>query len=157
MPATFVHSFLVTGRPQCHIRAHCSVMPSGNFAGSAGVPARLQRDLTLSSSATDINAEIESIINQHEMVLFMKGTSSQPRCGFSRTTLGILESIAGDRVKCVNVLDNPTLREAIKTYSRWPTIPQFYLNAEFIGGCDIVQELAYSGQLQEMIEVAFAE
>ncbi len=158
MPA-FALPSVATSRMPFRTAARCSAMPSGNFATPGG-PARLQRDLALSSSVTNINDEIERIISENELVLFMKGTSFQPRCGFSRMTLGILESIAGDRVKCVDVLDtvrNPGLREAIKSYSSWPTIPQLYLDAEFIGGCDIVQQLASSGQLQEMIEVALAQ
>ena len=99
------------------------------------------------------------MVNTYPLVLFMKGTSTQPKCGFSYQTLAILNSIAGPQLRCVDCLNeyvNPGLREGIKTYSKWPTIPQLYINGEFIGGCDIVVEMAQSGELMEMIEVALA-
>lgn len=117
-------------------------------------------DLIFRSDAVSVEEEITNIVENNTLVLFMKGTSMEPRCGFSRTTLSILQGIGGEQnVKCVNCLDsiaNPGLRDGIKTFSRWPTIPQLYINGEFIGGCDIVMELAGTGELYEKIEVALA-
>lgn len=117
------------------------------------------RDLAFRTDAMSVDEEISHMVNTYPLVLFMKGTSTQPKCGFSYQTLEILNSVAGHQLRCVDCLNgrvNPGLREGIKTYSKWPTIPQFYLNGEFIGGCDIVMELAQTGELMEMIEVALA-
>ena len=91
-------------------------------------------------------AAIESILATHSVVLFMKGTRAEPQCGFSATTAGILDTLLPDYAT-VNVLENPTLREGIKVYGQWPTIPQLYVKGEFIGGCDIIRDMFESGEL----------
>lgn len=91
-------------------------------------------------------AAIESIVTTHPVVLFMKGTRLQPQCGFSAQTAGILDTLLAD-YQTVNVLEDASLREGIKAYGQWPTIPQLYVNGELIGGCDIVSELFASGEL----------
>ncbi len=93
---------------------------------------------------------IEQILDSKPVVLFMKGTPQMPQCGFSATTAGILDTLLDDYAH-VNVLADQEIREGIKAYANWPTIPQLYINKEFVGGCDIVTELYNSGELHEML------
>lgn len=102
---------------------------------------------------TDINAVIDDEIKTNDVVLFMKGTPDFPLCGFSGQVVQIL-SYLGVSFKGVNVLDNPELREAIKSYSNWPTLPQLYVKGEFIGGCDIVREMFQQGELAAHLKAA---
>ncbi len=95
---------------------------------------------------------IESIIASDRTVLFMKGTREQPQCGFSATVVGILDRLLPSYTT-VNVLADSALREGIKTFSSWPTIPQLYVGGEFLGGCDIIQESFSSGELQRSLGV----
>ena len=90
-------------------------------------------------------------INENEICLFMKGTPDAPQCGFSMTVANILK-IMNVKFKGVNVLENQNLREGIKEYSEWPTIPQLYVKNEFIGGCDIIKEMYESGELKKVFE-----
>ena len=94
---------------------------------------------------------IENNINTNEVCLFMKGTPDAPQCGFSMATSNILK-ILEVNFKGINVLENQNLREGIKVYSDWPTIPQLYVKNEFIGGCDIVKEMYESGELTKLFE-----
>lgn len=100
-----------------------------------------------------VNQQIESLIKENAIVLFMKGTASFPQCGFSGRAVQILKACGVDSkaIKTVNVLDDPEVREAIKGYSNWPTIPQLYLAGEFIGGSDIMMEMYENGELQKLI------
>ncbi|MDO8510969.1 MAG: Grx4 family monothiol glutaredoxin [Nanoarchaeota archaeon] len=93
---------------------------------------------------------IEEKINSAKVFLFMKGTPEDPQCGFSAQVVSILEDL-GIEFGSFDVLSDENIRQAIKEYANWPTIPQLYINGKFIGGCDIVRELAASGELQEMI------
>ena len=97
-------------------------------------------------------SRIETIIASNDVVLFMKGTPQQPQCGFSATVTGILNGIVGDYAT-VNVLEDPEIREGIKAFSEWPTIPQLYVNREFVGGCDVVQQMYASGDLHSTLGV----
>ena len=97
---------------------------------------------------------IESIkdeIKNNDVVLFMKGSPMFPQCGFSAAVTGILTSM-DVKFKGIDVLQNMELREGIKQFSNWPTIPQLYINGEFVGGCDIIREMADSGELQELLD-----
>ena len=105
---------------------------------------------------SEVTDRIESAIKQNKIVLFMKGTRNFPQCGFSAATVQIFESL-GAPFGTVDVLADQELREAIKRYSNWPTIPQVYINGKFVGGCDIVRELYESGELQEMVKSALGE
>lgn len=96
-------------------------------------------------------ADIENTIKNNKVVLFMKGTKEMPQCGFSSTVVQIL-SRCGVDFKDVNVLADNTLREGIKQFSNWPTIPQLYIQGEFIGGCDIAREMYQSGELQALLK-----
>jgi monothiol glutaredoxin len=99
-----------------------------------------------------IRERIDVLIASNRAVLFMKGTREQPQCGFSATTVGILDSLLADYVT-VNVLEDPAIRDGIKAYSDWPTIPQLYIDKEFTGGCDVVKQLFNTGALHEALGV----
>ena len=98
-----------------------------------------------------INDLIKNEIENNEVCLFMKGTPDAPQCGFSLATSNILK-ILEVNFKGINVLENQNLREGIKVFSDWPTIPQLYVKNEFIGGCDIVKEMYESGELAKLFE-----
>ena len=97
-----------------------------------------------------IHDQIQSEINSHDVVLFMKGTPVFPQCGFSAATVGVLSHM-GVQFKGINVLDDDEICQGIKDFSDWPTIPQLYVKGEFIGGCDIVREMYETGELLEML------
>lgn len=99
----------------------------------------------------NINEIISKQIEDNDVVLYMKGTSDFPQCGFSAMVVGVLKNM-GVNFLDVNVLDGNELRQAIKNFSNWPTIPQLYISGEFIGGCDIVREMYESGELFEKIK-----
>ncbi len=94
---------------------------------------------------------IQNHIDENEVCLFMKGTPDAPQCGFSMAVSNILK-IMNIKFKGVNVLESQSLREGIKIYSDWPTIPQLYVKKEFIGGCDIIKEMYESGELKKMLD-----
>lgn len=98
----------------------------------------------------NVEDKIREIIQQHPVVLFMKGTAQQASCGFSGVVSQILQRLQVP-FHDINVLEDPEIREGIKTYSSWPTIPQLYIHGEFVGGCDIVRELYKTGELQTML------
>jgi len=99
----------------------------------------------------DIKNEIKNLIDTNNVCLFMKGVPDAPQCGFSMTVSNILKHLKVN-FKGVNVLDDQNLRQGIKEYSDWPTIPQLYIKGEFIGGCDIVKEMFESGELKSLLE-----
>ena len=99
----------------------------------------------------DIKAEIKSLIDKNNICLFMKGTPETPQCGFSMAVSNILKHL-NVKFEGVNVLENEKIRQGIKDYSDWPTIPQLYVKGEFIGGCDIVKEMFEKGELKELLQ-----
>ena len=99
----------------------------------------------------NVSEQIKKDITENDVVLYMKGTPVQPMCGFSATTVQILSHM-GVKFKGVNVLEDAALRQGIKEFANWPTIPQLYVKGEFVGGCDIVREMYASGELQEMLK-----
>jgi len=90
--------------------------------------------------------KIQNIIDENDVLLFMKGTPVMPQCGFSAAVVGVLSHM-GIEYNSVNVLEDPEIREGIKEFSDWPTIPQLYVKKEFVGGCDIIREMHESGEL----------
>jgi monothiol glutaredoxin len=100
---------------------------------------------------SDVTTRIEAEITGNPVVLYMKGTPVFPQCGFSARVVQILSHV-GVPFKGVNVLEDPEIREGIKAYTNWPTIPQLYVSGEFVGGCDIVMEMFQSGELQTMLK-----
>jgi len=107
----------------------------------------MTREATIPPST---RTRIESAINTSRVVLFMKGTREQPQCGFSAATVGILDNLV-EEYETINVLADPEIREGIKAYSDWPTVPQLYIDREFVGGCDIVREMYNAGELHECL------
>ena len=99
----------------------------------------------------ELNLEIKNIISNNQVCLFMKGIPEAPQCGFSMTVSNILKLLKID-FKAINVLENEEIRNGIKLYSDWPTIPQLYIKGEFIGGCDIVKEMFEKGDLKKLLE-----
>ena len=98
-----------------------------------------------------IKEEIKKIINDNEVCLFMKGTPDAPQCGFSMAVSNVLKHLKVD-FNGINVLEDEKIREGIKAFSDWPTIPQLYVKGEFIGGCDIVKEMFEKGELKSLFE-----
>ena len=99
---------------------------------------------------------IREQVTGHPVVLYMKGSPQFPMCGFSATASQLLKMAGADQVYTVDVLKDPEIREGIKHYANWPTIPQLYVNGEFVGGCDIMREMYQSGELQKLIAAARA-
>ena len=100
---------------------------------------------------SDVNEKIKKTIKENKVVLYMKGNKSMPQCGFSSKVAGVLNYI-GVEYEDVNVLADEVVRQVIKDFSDWPTIPQLYVEGEFIGGCDIITEMALSGELDSLFE-----
>ncbi len=102
---------------------------------------------------SDTQQRIDQLVKTHDVLLFMKGTANFPQCGFSGRAIQILKACGGDpkSVATVNVLEDPAIREGIKEYSNWPTIPQLYVKGEFIGGSDIMMEMYESGELKQVL------
>jgi len=95
---------------------------------------------------------IKEQVTTNPVVLYMKGTPEQPQCGFSANAVNILNACGVENLFTVDVLQDPEIRQGIKDYSNWPTIPQLYVNGEFIGGSDILTEMYQSGELQELLK-----
>ena len=96
---------------------------------------------------SDVQTRIADDVKSNDVLLYMKGTPAFPQCGFSAMTVQILSHV-GAKFKAVNVLEDPEVREGIKTFSNWPTIPQLYVKGEFVGGCDIIREMYETGELK---------
>ena len=104
---------------------------------------------------TAVHDHIDKLVKHHKILVFMKGNKLMPQCGFSNNVVQILNSL-GVPYETVDVLADSDIRQGIKEYSNWPTIPQVYINGEFVGGSDILIELYQKGELQQMVTVALA-
>ncbi len=102
----------------------------------------------------DVQQVIKQQVDTHPVVLYMKGTPQFPMCGFSAAAVQLLQTSGVKDFFSVNVLENPDIREGIKRYANWPTIPQLYVKGEFVGGADIIREMYQSGELQKLLETA---
>jgi monothiol glutaredoxin len=100
---------------------------------------------------SDVQQRISHLVQQNRVVLFMKGTAQFPMCGFSGRAVQILKACGVDDLKTVNVLEDEEVRQGIKDFANWPTIPQLYVNGEFIGGSDILMEMYQAGELQQVL------
>jgi monothiol glutaredoxin len=100
---------------------------------------------------SDTQQRIDQLVKGHKVVLFMKGTSQFPMCGFSGRAIQILKACGVSELTTVNVLEDEGIRQGIKTYANWPTIPQLYVNGEFVGGSDIMMEMYQAGELQQVL------
>jgi monothiol glutaredoxin len=103
----------------------------------------------------EVKDKIDSLLTQNKIMVFMKGTKLMPQCGFSNNVVQILNTL-GVPFETVDILADQEIRQGIKEYSNWPTIPQVYIDGQFVGGSDILIELYQKGELQEMVEVALA-
>jgi monothiol glutaredoxin len=101
---------------------------------------------------TDVQSWIKETVTVNPVVLFMKGTAQFPQCGFSSRAVQLLKQSGVDDIVTINVLENPEVRQGIKEFSNWPTIPQLYVKGEFIGGSDIMNEMFDSGELQALLK-----
>ena len=101
---------------------------------------------------SDVQAWIKETVTTHPVVLFMKGTAQFPQCGFSGRAIELLKSVGVDNLVTVNVLEDDEVRQGIKDFSNWPTIPQLYIKGEFVGGADILHEMHESGELEALIK-----
>jgi monothiol glutaredoxin len=117
---------------------------------SGSLQTHSQKDL---SAMSDAQTRIDQLVKSNEIVLFMKGNASFPMCGFSGRAIQILKAcgVETKTLKTVNVLEDEEVRQGIKEYSNWPTIPQLYVKGEFVGGSDIMMEMYQSGELQQVI------
>jgi len=101
---------------------------------------------------SDVQQRINDLVKNNPVVLFMKGTAEFPMCGFSGRAIQILKACGAENLKTVNVLEDEAVRQGIKEYANWPTIPQLYVKGEFIGGSDILTEMYEAGELQKMLK-----
>jgi monothiol glutaredoxin len=100
---------------------------------------------------SEVQEWIKETVTQNPVVLFMKGTAQFPQCGFSGRAIQLLKANGAENIVTINVLEDPTVRQGIKDYSNWPTIPQLYVKGEFIGGSDIMNEMHESGELKTLL------
>ena len=101
---------------------------------------------------TDVQERIDSIVKGGRVVLFMKGTAQFPQCGFSGRAIQVLKACGVTEIKTVNVLEDQDIRQGIKDYANWPTIPQLYVAGEFVGGSDLMLEMYQSGEVQQLLD-----
>jgi monothiol glutaredoxin len=104
----------------------------------------------------DVKDKIHEQVTSHPVVLYMKGTPQFPQCGFSATVAEILKRSGVNDYHALNLLEDPEIRQGIKEYANWPTIPQLYVNGEFVGGCDILREMYASGELEQVLQTRTA-
>jgi monothiol glutaredoxin len=100
---------------------------------------------------SDVQQQIDGLVKSNRVMLFMKGTAQFPQCGFSGRAIQVLKACGVQDLKTFNVLEDESVRQGIKDYAQWPTIPQLYVNGEFVGGSDIVMEMYQSGELQQLL------
>ena len=100
---------------------------------------------------SDVQQRIDELVKSNHVVLFMKGTAQFPMCGFSGRAIQVLKAAGADDIKTFNVLEDEEVRQGIKDYAQWPTIPQLYVNGEFVGGSDIMTEMFQSGELAQLL------
>ena len=99
----------------------------------------------------DVQERIKQQVTENPVVLYMKGSAQFPQCGFSARAVQIIKACGVNKFHTVDVLQNPDIREGVKTFANWPTLPQLYIKGEFIGGCDIMTEMYQSGELQPLL------
>ncbi len=100
----------------------------------------------------NVQQRIDALVKGNKVVLFMKGTAQFPQCGFSGRAIQVLKAAGATELKTFNVLEDEEVRQGIKDYAQWPTIPQLYVNGEFVGGSDIMMEMYQSGELQQVLQ-----
>ncbi len=144
------------GRPRANSSRRTPRHRRDTNYGTQVAPLAARRPVAVRGAPEDAaDAKIDSFVKDNKVMLFMKGTKIFPQCGFSNMAVQILNAIGADFETC-DVLSDDFIRQQIKVYSDWPTIPQLYVDGEFVGGSDIMLEMYQAGELQEMIEVAAA-
>jgi monothiol glutaredoxin len=118
------------------------------FAAKSGHSPFRPQDPAMS----DVQQRIDQLVKGNKVVLFMKGTAQFPQCGFSGRAVQVLKACGVNQFATVNVLEDQDIRQGIKDYANWPTIPQLYVNGEFVGGSDIMMEMYQSGELEQMLQ-----
>src|SRR5207245_6020862 len=113
--------------------------------------SRASPSLLIPIAMSDVQHRIDDLVKNNKIVLFMKGTAQFPMCGFSGRAIQILKACGVTDLKTVNVLEDEEVRQGIKDYANWPTIPQLYVNGEFVGGSDILMEMYEAGELQQVL------
>jgi monothiol glutaredoxin len=101
---------------------------------------------------SDVQQRIDELVKNNRVMLFMKGTAQFPMCGFSGRAIQVLKAAGADEIQTFNVLEDEEVRQGIKDYAQWPTIPQLYVKGEFVGGSDIMMEMYQSGELQQLLQ-----
>jgi monothiol glutaredoxin len=137
---------------QVHFSSSSFSSSSSSSSSHNDFAAQPKQSSLSDASEEQVHAMIRDHVTKNPIMLYMKGNPQQPQCGFSATVVSILQSYPQIDFASVNVLDYPTIRQGIKTYSQWPTVPQLYIHGEFVGGCDIVQSLHAAGELQELLQ-----
>jgi monothiol glutaredoxin len=133
-------------------------MVGGRLSGAPTLPSAFSYKMTVSiqffteAAMSDVQTWIKETVSTTPVVLFMKGTAQFPQCGFSGRAIQILKACGVENIATVNVLDDPEVRQGIKDFSNWPTIPQLYVKGEFIGGSDIMNEMFESGELKALLD-----
>ncbi|KAK9243782.1 thioredoxin-like protein [Lipomyces tetrasporus] len=150
---SFVRSLFGTTRARAHLSA---TAVRATFSNQIPLSVRILQTQQARYLTEQARSAIDNAIKSSPVVLFMKGTPEFPQCGFSRATIQILglQGVDPGKFSAFNVLEDDELRQGIKEYSTWPTIPQLYVNGEFIGGCDILIAMHQSGELSELLEKA---
>jgi len=110
----------------------------------------------MSNTMPDVQEKIDSLVKNNRVMLFMKGTAQFPQCGFSGRAVQVIKACGVSDLKTFNVLEDEGVRQGIKDYAQWPTIPQLYVGGEFVGGSDIMMEMYQSGELQQLLNSAKA-
>ncbi len=103
---------------------------------------------------SDVQQRIDDLVKNNRVMLFMKGTAQFPMCGFSGRAIQVLKAAGANEIKTFNVLEDEEVRQGIKDYAQWPTIPQLYIDGQFVGGSDIMMEMYQSGELQQLLNKA---
>jgi monothiol glutaredoxin len=122
-------------------------LQTSRFSSAFQTSALLKRGLS-----TELKSSLDAAIKKNKILIFIKGTKTEPKCGFSRAVVQILETNGVTEYSFVNVLENEETRAGIKEYTNWPTIPQVFVNGEFIGGCDILINMHQSGELEKLLK-----
>jgi monothiol glutaredoxin len=139
--------FPLDGDARAHGRVQLCASKSAIISGTFHIT---QSPTASQENVMDTQERIKQIVDESPVVLFMKGTAQFPMCGFSGRAIQVLKASGAENVKTVNVLEDDGIRQGIKEFSNWPTIPQLYVNGEFIGGSDIMMEMYESGELQQL-------
>jgi glutaredoxin-related protein len=134
-------------RPAANPAAPCRLVPKPTILTMRLVRAHIHSEVPMS----DVIQRIDQLVKSNDVVLFMKGTPQFPQCGFSGRAAQILKACGVNQYASVNVLEDQEVRQSIKDYANWPTIPQLYVKGEFVGGSDIMMEMYESGELQQLL------